>query len=106
NGGSGSMRGEHMSYAQMLLSTIDRGALRALLWAIRKCGLGPSSSRQQFRYRWVRSFDGSFDHWFDVEGQATAVLTLRRDLGFWRFTVVVLSQCRLLTGKNRRDYYE
>jgi hypothetical protein len=86
--------------------TIDRAAVRFLLWLSRTCGLSPRRVNQHVTYRWVCSPDGSFDHWFDVDCRPTPVLELRREVGFWPFVAVVLSQSRFLVGESRRAYRE
>ena len=83
----------------------SRFALRGicgLLWMIRRLGFTLECDQGRVLYRWVRDFEGSFDHWFTIGGRPYAVASVRRSLGSWRLTWKILIDSQLLVGRGRR----
>src|SRR5258707_1016978 len=77
-----------------------------LLWMIRRLGFTLECDNGRVLYRWVRDFEGSFDHWFTIGGRPYAVATVRRSLGSWRLTWKILNDSQLLVGRGRRYHKE
>jgi hypothetical protein len=90
----------------MSVGKMQKKIILTLLASIRKFSLRLDSKRPCLRYRWVEAPDGSFDHWFDVDGRVVSVWTVSDRLGFWRLVTQLLAKAELVLAETRREHKE
>lgn len=83
----------------------DMEIVTLLLWLVRSTRSRLVWANGSIVYRWVKSPDGGFDHWFETPDGARAIGFYLIRLGLWRLACIILTHADS-TGLSCREYQE